>query len=144
MAQADSVRSSTRRLITGGGVNPSTNLPAVRVKPSDRGYVTAELGARSIMGPDKAALLPRRCREKHSGIEPEGLLHRGWYAANTGRVPAGSNIEALSFAWRLLRNVLLIALPFLSRNKCLRFSAFENALKKTSSNQLVPSKPQES
>ena len=143
MAQADSVPSSSRQLITGKSANQSTNLPAVRVKPPDRGYSIADLGARSIPGADKAALLPRHCREKHGGIEPEGLLHRRRYEANTGLVPAGSNIETLSYACRLLWNVLLMVLRFLSRTKRLRFSTFENALKKTSSNQLIRSKPQE-
>ena len=137
MAQTDAVPSSTRQLITGESVSQSTKLP------SDRGYFIADLGARSITGADKAALLLRRCREKHRGIEPEGLLHRRWYEVNTGRVPAGSNIEILSYVCRLLWNVLLIVLRFLSRNKRLRFSTFQNALKKTSSNQLVRSKPQE-
>jgi len=140
MAQADSVPSSTRRLITGESANQSTKLPAVGVEPSDPGYFIADLGA---TGADKAALLLRRCREKHVGIEPEGLLHRRGYEANTGPVPAGSNIETLSYVCRLLWNVLLIVLRFLSRNKRLRFSTFQNALKKTSSNQLVRSKPQE-
>ena len=143
MAKADSVPSSSRALITGESASQSTNLPAVGVKPSDRGYFIADLGARSTTGADKAALLLRRCREKHRGIEPEGLLHRRWYEVNTGRVPAGSNIETLSYVCRLLWNVLLIVLRFLSRNKRLRFSTFQNALKKTSSNQLVRSKPQE-
>ena len=140
MAQADSVPSSNRQLITGEGARQSTKLPAVGVKPSGR---VADLGARSITGADKAALLLRRCREKHVGIEPECLLHRRGYEANTGRVPAGSNIETLSYVCRLLWNVLLIVLRFLSRNKRLRFSTFQNVLKKTSSNQLVRSKPQE-
>jgi hypothetical protein len=136
MAQPDSVPSSSRRLITGESASQSTKLPAVGVKPSDRGYFIADLGALSITGADKAALFLRR-------IEPEGPLHRRWYEGNTGRVPAGSNIETLSYVCRLLWNVLLIVLRFLSRNKHLRFSTFQNALKKTSSNQLVRSKPQE-
>src|SRR5215470_7028705 len=100
MAQADSVPSSTRRLITGESANQSTKLPAVGVKPTDRGYFIADLGARSITGADKAALLLRRCREKHVGIEPGGLLNSRGYEANTGWVPAGSNIESLSYVWR--------------------------------------------
>ena len=143
MAQADSIPSSTRQLITGESANQSTKLPAVRVKPSDRGYFIADLGTRSIMGDDKAALLPRHRREKHGGFKPEGLLNGRWYEANTGRVPTGSNIAPLSYWWRLLRTVLLIALRFMSRNSRLRFSTFKNALKKTSSNQLVRSEPQE-
>jgi hypothetical protein len=137
------VRRSSRRSITGESANQSTKLPAVRVKPPDRDYFIADLGARSITGADKAALLPRHCREKHGGIEPEGLLHRRWYEANVGHLPAGSNIETLSHACRLLWNVLVIVLRFLSRTKRLRFSTFENALTKTSSNQLVRSKQQE-
>jgi hypothetical protein len=140
MAQADSVPSSSRQLITGESANQSTKLPAVRFKPSDRSYLIADLGARSITGAEKAAHLPRHCREKHGGIEPEGLFR--WYEANTS-LPVGSNIETLSYACRLLSNVLHIVLRFLSRTKRLRFSTFKNALKKTSSNQLVRAKSQE-
>jgi hypothetical protein len=135
VAQADSVPSSTRALMTGESANQSTKLPAVRVKPSDRGYPIADLGARSIMGDDKAALLLRHCREKHGGTEPGGPSNRRWYEANAGHLPAGSNIGTLSDAWRLLWNVLLIVLRFL--NKRLRFSTSENAV--ASSNQLVRS-----
>jgi hypothetical protein len=110
MAQADSVPSSTRQLITGESASQSTNLPAVRIKPSDHDYVIADLGARSIMGDDKAALLLRHYREKHGGTAPAGPLNRRWYEANAGWVPAGSNIGTLSDACRLLWNVLLIVL----------------------------------
>lgn len=143
MAQVDSVPSSSRQLITGESAHQSTRLPAVRVKPSDREYFIADLGARSILGDDKAALLLRHCRVKRGGTKPAGPMNRHWYEANTGRVPAGSNIGTLSDACRLLWNVLLIVLRFLSRNKRLHFSASENAIVKMSSNHLVRSKPQE-
>jgi hypothetical protein len=63
MAQADSVPSSTRQLITGESANQSTNLralnlPAVRVKPVDRRYFISGSDARVIMGTDEAPLLP--------------------------------------------------------------------------------------
>ena len=141
MAQADSVPSSTRALITGESASQSTNLPAVRVKPSERGYLIRGSGARVIMGAEEAPLLRLR-REKRANVEPEGLSNRRWYGPSTG--PMGSNIGALFYAtaafflrW-LPRKILLILLPFLSRNKRLRF----NALDKVSSNRLVRSRPQ--
>jgi hypothetical protein len=144
VAQADSVPSSSRQLTTGESASQSTNLPAVRVKPSDRSYFIGGLGARGIMGNDEAAPLLRHCREKHDETQPEGLLNRRWYEANTGQGPMGSNIGALFYAtavffvgW-LARNILLIWLLFLSRNKRLRFSALD----KMSSNRLVRSRPQ--
>src|SRR5712691_7442164 len=95
MAQADSVPSSTRQLITGESANQSTNRRAVRIKPSDRSYFIGGLGARIIMGDDEAAPLLRHCPEKHGPLEPEGLLKRRWAEVNTGQVPSGANIGAL-------------------------------------------------
>jgi len=143
MAQADSVRNSTRQLITGGSAIPSTNLPAVTVGPSDRGYFIGSLGRRCPMGEDKAALPLRHCCKRAGGIQPDGLFNRRWYLASTGHVPTGSNIEALFYAWWLLRNILLVARRFLNRNKRLHFRARENAVDKVSSNQLVLLNPQE-
>jgi hypothetical protein len=65
MAQADSVPSSTRQLITGESASQSTNLPAVGVKPSDRGYLIRGSAARVIMGADGAPLV-RLWREKRA------------------------------------------------------------------------------
>ena len=143
MAQADSVPSSTRQLITGESASQSTNLPAVRIKPCDRGYFIGDLGARSIIRAGEAPALPHHCRENRGGIEPDGLFNRRWCEANAGWVPAGSNIGTLSDACRLLWNVLLIVFRFLSRNKRLQVSASQNAVVKVSSNQLVRSRPQE-
>jgi hypothetical protein len=123
MAQADSVPSSTRQLITGESANQSTNLPAIRVKPSDRRHFIGGLGSR-------ASRVPIR------------LLNRCWYGASTGKVPKGSGIDVLSYALRLLRKIFLAALPLLNRHKRLHFRARQNAVEKTSSKQLVRSKPQ--
>jgi len=143
MAQADSVPSSTRQLITGERASQSTNLPAVRVKPCDRSYFIGDLGARRIIGVGEAPALLHDCRENHGGIKPDGLFNRRSYEANAGWVHVGSNIGTLSDACRPLWNALLIVFRFLSRNKRLRFSASENAVVKVSSNQSVRSKPQE-
>jgi hypothetical protein len=148
MAQADSVPSSTRQLITGESANQSTNLralnlPAVRVKPVDRRYFISGSDARVIMGTDEAPLLPL-WRERQGGVEPEALLNRRWYGANTRQVPVNSNIEALFYAtavfflrW-LPRSILLILLRFLRMDKRSHFNAFDQV----SSNQLARSKPQ--
>jgi len=116
MAQGDSVPSSNRQLITGEGASQSTKLPAVRVKPSGR---VADLGV------------------------GRGLLHRYGFEAKTAGCPRARTSRHSPYVCRLLWNVLLIMSRFLSRNKRLHFSTFQNALKKTSSNQLVRSKPQE-
>ena len=141
MAQADSVPSSTRQLITGESASQSTNLPAVGVKPSDRGYLIRGSGARVIMGADEASLL-RRWREKRANVEPEDLSNRRWYGPST--VPIGSNIAPLLYAtaafflrW-LLRNILLIPLRVLNRNDRLPFSTLDKFL----SDQSGRSRPQ--
>jgi hypothetical protein len=149
MAQADSVPSSTRQLITGESVNQSTNLravnlPSVRVQPVDRRYFIGGSDARVIVGTDEAPLL-WLWREKRVDVELEDLLNRRCYGANTGQAPMGSNIGDLFYATAVVflswlpRNILRILLRFLSRNKCLRFRAFD----KVSSNQLDRSRPQE-
>jgi hypothetical protein len=141
MAQADSVPSSTRQLITGESASQSTNLPAVGVKPSDRGYLIRGSAARVIMGADGAPLV-RLWREKRANVEPEDLSNRRWYGPST--VPMGSNIGPLLYAtaafflrW-LRRNILLILLLPSRRNSRLRVSA----LGKVASNQLVRPRPQ--
>jgi predicted phage-related endonuclease len=99
MAQADSVPSSSRQLITGESANQSTNLRAVGIKPVDRRYFIGGSDARIIMGKDEAALL-RLWQEKRGDVEPEDLsgnlivqlglateeLNRRWYETNTGQV----------------------------------------------------------
>ena len=147
MAQADSVPSSSRQLITGETVNQSTNLrsvnlPAVAVRPANRHCLIGGSNTRTIIGSDEAPLR-RPWREKR-GDEPQDLLKRRYYGANTGHAPMGSNIEALFYAsaafflGRLLRKIVQTLLLFVSRNKCRR----DNAPDKVSSNQLVASRPQ--
>jgi len=147
MAQADSVPSSSRQLITGESANQSTNLravnlPAVRVEPANRHYLIGGSHVSAIIGADEAPLL-RLCREKR-GDQPEDLLKCRYYGANAGQAPVSSNIEALFasaafFLGRLLRRIVLILLRFVSRNMRLHNSALD----KVSSNQLVPSREQE-
>ena len=142
MAQADSVPSSTRQLITGESANQSTNLPAVRVKPLDRRHFIGRPDARVITGAGEAPPL-RLWREKRG--RPEDLSNGRWYGVDTGQVPFGPNIGALFHATAVFllgclpRNIILILLRFLNRNKRLRFGALD----KVSSNQLVQSRPQE-
>jgi hypothetical protein len=148
MAQADSVPSSSRLLITGESAIQSTKLravklPAVRVQPVDRRCFIGGSDARVTMRSDHVPLLTPWREER--GDEPEDLLKCHCYGASVGPAPVGSNIEALFFAnaafflGRLLRIIVLILLRFVSRNKRLR----NGALHKASSNQLVPSRPQE-
>jgi hypothetical protein len=145
MAQADSVPSSSRQLITGESANPSTNLralklPAVRVQPVDRHYFIGGSDARVIT---KEVPLLWIWRERRPDVEAEDLSNFRWYGASTGPEPMGPKLGALSFETagfllaRLLRNILVL-LRFRSRDKQLRLSAFDKA----SSNQLVRSKPQ--
>jgi hypothetical protein len=142
MAQADSVPSSTRQLITGESANQSTNLravnlPAVGMKPANRRNLISGCDAVVITG--SKAPLPRPWREKRD--EPEDLSNGPWYGVDTGQVPFGPNIGVLFYATAVFllgclpRNILLILLRCLSRNKRLRFGA----LNKVSSNQLVQS-----
>ena len=147
MAQADSVRSSSRQLITGASANQSTSLraiklPAVRVQRVDRHYFVGDSDARVIADSDEALVL-WLWRERRPDVELEDLSNCRWYAASTGQEPLGSNIGAISFETvgfllgRLFRNILIL-LRFRSRNKRLCFRPFDGM----SANQLVPSKPQ--
>ena len=147
MAQADSVPSSSRQLITGESANQSTSLravklPAVSVQPVDRRRFFGGSDAR-IISDTGAAFVFWTCRERRPDVELEDLSNCRWYAASTGQEPLGSNIGALSFETagfllgRLLRNILIL-LRFRSRNKPLHLSAFDGV----ASNQLVRSKPQ--
>jgi hypothetical protein len=145
MAQADSVRSSSRQLITGESANQSTSLravklPAVSVQPVDRHYFIARSDARAITN---AVPLLWIWRENRPDVELKDLSNCRWYAASTDQEPLGPNIGALSYetvgfllGW-LLRNILIL-LRFRSRNKPLRLSADDGV----SSNQLVRSKPE--
>jgi hypothetical protein len=116
----------------------------VVIKPGDRRYLIGGSHARVFIGADEAAPLRLGLgREKSS--ESEDPLKCRCYGANAGRVPMGSNIEALFFVdaafflERLLRSIVQILLRFASRNKRLR----DSALDPVSSNQLVRSSPQE-
>jgi hypothetical protein len=146
MAQADSVRSSSRQLITGESANQSTslpaiNLPAVSVQPVDRRFFIGGSDASVITDTDEALFWLWRERRVH--VDLEDLSNCSCYAASTSQEPLGSNIGALSFETagfflgRLLRNILIL-LRFRSRNKRLRFRPFDGV----SSNRLVRSKPQ--
>ena len=134
---------SNRQLITGESANQSTNLSAVRVKPAGRRDLICGSNNRVITGSNEAPLLGR-WREIR-GEKPAGLLRCRWYRANAGRAPVGSNIEVFFFAnaafflGRLLRRIVLILLRFVSRTRRLSNSGPD----KVSSNQLVPSRPQE-
>ena len=135
MAQADSVPSSTRQLITGEATNQSTNLravnlPAVRVQPVDRRYFIDGPDARVIINTDEAPLFWFR-RERRPDVELEDLSNCRWYAAS--QEPLGSNIGALSF-----ETIGFLLGRSRSRNKRLRLSASEGV----SSTQLVRSDPQ--
>jgi hypothetical protein len=141
MAQADSVRSSSRQLITGESAKQSTkrralSLPAVSIQPVDRHYFIGSSDARVITYTDEAPVL-WLWRERRP--ELEDLPNCRWYADSTGQEHMGSNSGALSFETVVfvLRNILIL-LRFRSRNKHLRFSPFDNV----SPNRLVPSKPQ--
>src|SRR5215469_9889203 len=134
MAQADSVPSSSRQLITGESASRSTSLrsvtlPAVRVQPVDRHYFIGGSEARVIMGTDEA-LVFWIWRKRRRDVEFEDLSNYRRYAASTGQEPLGSNIGALSFETvgfllgRLLRYILIL-LRFRSRNKPLQLSAFD-------------------
>ena len=118
MAQADSVRSSSRQLITGESANQSTSLrairlPAVRVQPVDRHYFVGDSDARVITDSDEALVL-WLWRERCPDVELEDLSICRWYATSTGQEPLGSNIGALSFETvgfllgRLRRNILVL------------------------------------
>jgi hypothetical protein len=145
MAQADSVRSSSRQLITGESAIQSTNLraanlPAVGVQPVDRHCFSGSSDARVIT--DEAPLL-WIWRERRPDVEVEAPSNWRWYATSTAQEPLGSNTGALScetvgflLGW-LLQNILIL-LRFRSRNKPLRLSADDGV----SSNELVRSKPQ--
>jgi hypothetical protein len=130
--------------MTGESANQSTNLPAVRVKPIDRRHFIGGSNACVITRIDEAPSF-RLWRENRGDVEPEALSNGRWYGVDTGQVPFGPNIGALFYATAVFllgclpRNILLILLRFLSRNKSLRFGALD----KVSSNQLVQSRPQE-
>src|SRR5215468_770872 len=136
MAQADSVPSSSRQLITGERANKSTSLravklPAVSIQPLDRHYFIASSDVRVIV--DGVPLL-WIWRERRPDIELETSI---------GQERLDSNIGVLSYETvgfllrRLLRNILIL-LRIRSRNKPSYLSAFDGV----ASNQLVRSKPQ--
>jgi hypothetical protein len=144
MAQADSVPSSSRRLITGEAASQSTNLPAISqravgIQPVDRRSTVGGSYAPAIKSIDDAPPSLWQRRRKRGD-----LLKSCCYGANAGPAPVGSNIgvvfcvNAAFFLGRLFRRILLILRRFVSRNKLLRNGAPDQV----SSNQLVPSRPQ--
>jgi hypothetical protein len=145
MAQADSVPSSSRQLITGESGNQSTHLQAVNLpaiwEPANRRHLIGGSSAGVIIGSDEVPLIWREKR----GDEPEGPLKHRCHGATAGHAPVSSNIEALFcanavfFLGRLLRRIVQILFLFVSRSKRLSNSAPD----KVSSNQLVPSTEQE-
>ena len=148
MAQADSVPSASRQLITGESANQSTNLrvanlpagnlPAIRVKPARRHLIGGSDASVTI---DRDEVPLRQLWREKRGDEPEDLLKRRYYGANAGQPPVGSNIVALCYAnavFFLGPRILQILLLLVSRNKRLRNSALD----KTSTHQLVPPRPQ--
>ena len=145
MAQADSVPSSSRQLITGESANQSTNLraanlSAARDEPANRGYLIGGSHVSAIISGEEAR--PLRLWQEKRGDEPQDLLKCRYYA-NAAQAPAGSSPETLFYAalflGRLLKWIVLILLLLVSRNKRLR----NNAPDKASSNQLVRLNAQE-
>jgi hypothetical protein len=145
MAQADSVPSSSRRLITGESANQSTNLrvanlPAAREEPANRGCLIGGSHVSAIISGEEAR--PLRLWQEKRGDQPQDLLKCHYHGANAAQAPAGSSPETLFytalFLWRLLKWIVLILLLLVSRNKRLRNSAPD----KESSKRLIPSRPQ--
>ena len=147
MAQADSVRNSSRQLITGESANQSTNLravnlPTARDEPANRGYLIGGSHVSAIIGGDEAR--PFRLWREKRGDQPEDLLKRRYYGVDAGQGPVGSNIEALFYAnaaffvGQLLRRIVQILLPFVGRKRLCN-----SALDKVSSKQLVRINAQE-
>jgi len=98
MAQADSVPSSSRQLITGETASQSTNLRAVkqravRAQPVDHRPIVGDSYAPVIMGTDEAAFwLWRRKRKRSDGAGGLVEVPPLW-----GRRSDGSNVGALSY-----------------------------------------------
>jgi hypothetical protein len=144
MAQADSVPSSSRQLITGESANQSTNLRAVKLPavPASRRYPAGGSDARVITRKDKSSLL--RLERDKRGDEPEDRLKCRFNGGNAGQTSMRSNIgvlfymNAAFFLGRLLWRIVQILLLLVSRNRRL-----SSAPEKVSSNQLVPSTEQE-
>ena len=100
MAQADSVPSSSRQLITGESANQSTSLravklPAVSVQPVDRRRFFGGSDARIISDTGEAFVFWTR-RERRPDVELEDVSNRRWYAASIGQEPLGSGSGAVA------------------------------------------------
>jgi hypothetical protein len=139
MAQADSVPSSSRQLITGESASKSisvraVSLPAVRVQPVDRRSIVGGSHAPAIIGTDEAPLRLWR-KKRNRGVEQDPLKSRS-YGAKSGPAPMGPNMEALFHSIavflrkRLPNLIVLILLQFVKRLRV-------GALDKVSSNQLI-------
>ena len=106
MAEADTVPSSSRQLITGERANQSASLravklPAVSVQPVDRHHFIGGSDARVITDTGEAFVFSI-WRERHPDVELKDLSNRRWYAASIGQEPRGSNIGAFETAGFLL------------------------------------------
>jgi len=136
MAEADSVPSSSRQLITGERANQSTSLravklPAVSIQPVDRIFITSSDARVIVDGVPLLWIWRERPPRRRTGDQ-----HRSGAArlANIGAL----SYETVGFLLgRLLRNILIL-LRIRSRNKPSYLSAFDWV----ASNQLVRSKPQ--
>src|SRR5262249_57763698 len=98
MAQADSVPSSSRQLITGESANQSrnlraVNLPAVRGQPVDRRDFIGGSDAPGIIKTKQAPLL-LRWRQKGPPISMGGPSHCCRYRAPTGPEPPSPDTPA--------------------------------------------------
>jgi hypothetical protein len=145
MAQADSVPSSSRQLITGESAYQSTNLPAKNLPavPASHRYLVGGSDARVLSRRGESPLL--RLGRNKCGDEPEDQLKCHFYGANAGKTSMHSNIGVLFYVkgaiflgW-LLRRIVLALLLLVSKSKRLRNGAPD----KVSSKQLVPSSKRE-
>jgi hypothetical protein len=136
MAQADSVPSSIRALITGATAKAST-----KPRPSDRRYFIGGRTPGSFMREDEYAfpLLWRDiCAEVERAYLPLRVATKGsnwrWYKAGTGRMPIGWHTAAVCYASAVILlgwwpwNFLLLLLLFPIENKCVRFYAVRATL----------------
>jgi hypothetical protein len=140
MAQANSVPSSSRQLITGESANQSANLPAINLPavPASRRYLVGGSDARVLARRDESPLL-------RLGRKPEDRSKCRFHGANSGQTSMHSNIGILFYVkgaiflrW-LLRRIVLALLLLVSKSRRLR----DGTPDKVSSKQLVPSSKKE-
>jgi len=132
MAQADSVPSSIRALITGATAKAST-----KPRPSSRRYFIGGRTPGSFMREDEYAFPPLWrdiCAEVERAYLPLRVATKGsnrrWYEAGTGRMPIGWHIADVCYATAAILlgwwpwNFLLLLLLFPIRNERVRCCAF--------------------